>query len=180
MRLQFNTTEMTTVQPHVLLTVRTEQQIYIWIFINALYEKNLIDTNHPKHGLLVLVSQVFPYLFLIMLKHAQMISDLFQHLKTKINQLLQGQIVIQNQDIFSSLLFSLIMHTSKAASSILCISVSNRVSCQQFFMFLVRTAFSCISVSLSCCWLLPCPFLLFSFFPSHSRLFSPALSMISD
>lgn len=56
MRLQVNTTEMTTVQPNVLLTVHTELQIYIWIFINALSKKILIKTNHPKHGLLVLVS----------------------------------------------------------------------------------------------------------------------------
>lgn len=66
MRLQFNTTELTTVQPHVLLTVHTEQQIYIWIFINALYKKNLIDTNHPKHGLLILIAG-FP---LFVLNHA--------------------------------------------------------------------------------------------------------------
>lgn len=85
MRLQVNTTEMTTVQPNVLLTVHMEPQICIWIFTNALSKKILIKTNHPKHGFLVRVSWVFPYLFSIMLKHAQMISDLFQLLQPKIN-----------------------------------------------------------------------------------------------
>lgn len=39
-RLQINTTEMTTVQPNVLLTIHMEPQICIWIFINALSKKN--------------------------------------------------------------------------------------------------------------------------------------------
>lgn len=48
-------------------------------------KKILTKTKHPKHGLLVFVSYVFPYLVSIMLKKAQMISDLLQLLKPEIN-----------------------------------------------------------------------------------------------
>ena len=72
MRLQFNTTEMTTVQPHVLLTVRTEQQIYIWIFINALSKKN---SNKNKSSQTRLAGTCKLGLSLFVFNHAEACSN---------------------------------------------------------------------------------------------------------
>lgn len=63
---------MTTVQPNVLLTVHTEQQIYIWIFINALSKKN---SNKNKSSQTWLAGTCKLGLSLFVFNHAETCSN---------------------------------------------------------------------------------------------------------